>query len=118
MARLKYCNCPFPIPPRILLYKSLLPRMACIFFLSEYLTIFPPWSVIGMGYFFFILVTLHLCLLLIHHYLWNSQKWQILISVNRDLDFFIFWDSWPEKIDQLIFRNAKEIYFNEKFPIL
>ena len=23
-------------------------------------------------------------------YLWNSQKWQILISVNRDLDFFIF----------------------------
>ena len=37
MARLKYCNCvwpslPFPIPPRILLYKSLLPRMACIFF--------------------------------------------------------------------------------------
>jgi hypothetical protein len=31
MARLKYCNCvwpslPFPIPPRILLYKSLLPR--------------------------------------------------------------------------------------------
>jgi hypothetical protein len=37
MARLKYCSCvwpllPFPIPPRILLYKSLLPRMACIFF--------------------------------------------------------------------------------------
>ena len=75
MARLKYCNCPFPIPPRILLYKSLLPRMACIFFLSESLTIFPPWSVIGMGYLFFILVTLHLCLLLIHRYLWNSQKW-------------------------------------------
>jgi hypothetical protein len=23
-----------------------------------------------------------------------------------------------QKIDQLIFRNAKEIYFNEKFPIL
>jgi hypothetical protein len=23
-----------------------------------------------------------------------------------------------KKIDQLIFRNAKEIYFNEKFPIL
>ena len=47
-----------------------------------------PWSVIGMGYFFFILVTLHLCLLLIHRYLWNSQKWEILIFVNRDLDFF------------------------------
>ena len=37
MARLTYCNCvwsslPFPISPRILLYKSLLPRMH--FFLS------------------------------------------------------------------------------------
>ena len=30
------------------------------------------------------------------------------ISVHRKL----------KKIDQLIFRNAKEIYFNEKFPIL
>ena len=39
---------------------------------------------------FFILVTLDLCLLLIHRDLWNSQKWQILISVNRDLDFFNF----------------------------
>jgi hypothetical protein len=29
---------------------------------------------------FFILVTLDLCLLLIHRELWNSQKWQILIS--------------------------------------
>ena len=37
---------------------------------------------------FFILVTLDLCLLLIHRDLWNSQKWQILISVNRDLDFY------------------------------
>ena len=44
-----------------------------------------PWSVIGMGYFF-----LFSCLLLIHRYLWNSQKWQILIQVNRDLDFFYF----------------------------
>ena len=56
------------------------------FFFS--LTIFFPWSVIGV--FFFILVTLDLCLLLIHRDLWNSQKWQILISVNRDLDFFYF----------------------------
>jgi hypothetical protein len=39
---------------------------------------------------FFILVTLDLCLLLIHRDLWNSQKWQILISVNRDLDLFLF----------------------------
>ena len=30
------------------------------------------------------------------------------ISVHRKL----------KKIDQMIFRNAKEIYFNEKFPIL
>ena len=48
---------------------------------------------------FFIFVTLDFCLLLIHRDLWNSQKWQILISVNRDLDFFfIFWDSWPETL--------------------
>jgi hypothetical protein len=39
---------------------------------------------------FFILVTLDLCLLLIYRDLWNSQKWQILISVNRDLDLFLF----------------------------
>ena len=38
---------------------------------------------------FFILVTLDLCLLLIHRDLWNSQKCQILISVNRDLDLFL-----------------------------
>ena len=51
--------------------------------------VFPcPWSVIGV--FFFILVTLDLCLLLIYRDLWNSQKWQILISVNRDFDFFYF----------------------------
>jgi hypothetical protein len=71
----------------------LLPRMACIFFFSRVSHhFFPwPWSVIGNGIgFFFILVTLHLCLLLIHRYLWNSQKSQILISVNRDLDFFYF----------------------------
>jgi hypothetical protein len=43
-----------------------------------------------IGVFFFILVTLDLRLLLIHRDLWNSQKWQILISVNRDLDFFLF----------------------------
>jgi hypothetical protein len=34
------------------------------------------------GVFFFILVTLNLCLLLIHRYLWNSQKWQILFSIS------------------------------------
>jgi hypothetical protein len=50
---------------------------------------------------FFILVTLDLCLLLIHRDLWNSQKCYfqssifVVISVNRELDFF-FWDSWPE----------------------
>jgi hypothetical protein len=46
IARLKYCNCvwpslPFPIPPRILLYKSLLPRMACIFFSLSLSPFFP-----------------------------------------------------------------------------
>ena len=56
--------------------------MACIFFLSHYISV--------IGVFFFILVTLHLCLLLIYRYLWNFQKWQILISVNRELDFLHF----------------------------
>ena len=42
-------------------YKSLLPCMACIFFLSHYISV--------IGVFFFILVTLHLCLLLIYRYL-------------------------------------------------
>jgi hypothetical protein len=95
MARLKYCNCvwpslPFPIPPRILLYKSLLPHMVCIFFSLRVSHHFPPMICDWNGLFFFILVTLHLCLLLIRSYLWNSQKWQILISVNRDSDFFYF----------------------------
>ena len=50
MARLNYCNCvwpslPFSIPPRTLLYKSLLPRMACIFFLSG-LSPFSPMAMI------------------------------------------------------------------------
>jgi hypothetical protein len=50
-----------------------------------------------IGVFFFILVTLDLCLVLIHRDLWNSQKWQMLISMNRDLNLFlIFCDSWPE----------------------
>ena len=54
------------------------------FFLS--FTIFFSWSVIGVVrvssavVFFFILVTLDLCLLLIYRDLWNSQKCQILIS--------------------------------------
>jgi hypothetical protein len=46
-------------------------------------------------------------------------------SANKDIPFkttlFIYSNIFsPEviKIDQLIFRNAKEIYFNEKFPIV
>ena len=34
------------------------------------------------------------------------------------IDSQIFVHRKFKKIDQLIFRNAKEIYFNEKFPIL
>jgi hypothetical protein len=38
---------------------------------------------------------LWLIIILIHRDLWNSQKWQILIPVNHDLDFFfINWDLW------------------------
>ena len=54
----------------------------------------------------FIFVTLDLCLLLIYRDLWNSRKWQILISNLQSLSLFpwiliwifflIFWDSWPE----------------------
>ena len=34
------------------------------------------------------------------------------------IDSQIFVHQKLKKLDQLIFRNAKEIYFNEKFPIL
>jgi hypothetical protein len=64
--------------------------MVCIFFSLRVSHHFPTMICDWNGLFFFILVTLHLCLLLIRSYLWNSQKWQILISVNRDLDFFYF----------------------------
>ena len=43
-----------------------------------------------LGYLVYSRVTLDLWLILIHRDLWNSQKWQILISVNPDLDFFFF----------------------------
>jgi hypothetical protein len=42
-----------------------------------------------LGYLVYSRVTLDLWLILIHRDLWNSQKWQVLISVNRDLDFFL-----------------------------
>jgi hypothetical protein len=68
---------------------------ACISYLS--FTIFfsriCDWGNLGLTYdwgIFFILVTLDLFLVLIHRDLWNSQKWQILISLNRNLDFFFF----------------------------
>ena len=64
-----------------------------LFFLS--FTIFV--HVLWLWYLVYSRVTLHLWLVLIHRDLWNSQKWQILISVNLDLDiFFINWDLWPE----------------------
>ena len=57
---------------------------AFIFLSYHFFSMICDWGI------FFILVTLDLCLLLIHRDLWNSQKWQILISVNRDLGFFLF----------------------------
>jgi hypothetical protein len=56
-----------------------------LFFLSFTIFVHDLW----LGYFVYSRVTLDLWLILIHHDLWNSQKWQILISVNRDLDFFL-----------------------------
>ena len=63
---------------------SLFSATHAFFSLSPFFPMICDWSI------FFILVTLDLFLLLIHRDLWNSQKWQILISVNRDLDFFLF----------------------------
>ena len=69
--------------------------------------------------FFFILVTLHLCLLLIHRYLWNSQKCQILISVNRDFDFFYFLRfvkfSSKEKVFKIHVDLNLQIFFSSIF---
>jgi hypothetical protein len=59
---------------------------------------------------FFILMTLDLCLLLIHRDLWNSQKWQMLFSVNSDLDFFSLWDSWPEPPPLLKFSSMEKVF--------
>ena len=71
------------------------------------------------GVFFFILVTLHLCLLLIHRYLWNSQKCQILISVNRDFDFFYFLRfvkfSSKEKVFKIHVDLNLQIFFSSIF---
>ena len=58
---------------------------AFVFYLSPFFFTVCDWGI------WYILVTLDLCLLFIHRHLWNSQKWQILLSVNRDLDFFISW---------------------------
>ena len=51
---------------------------------SKNSSVIPGKSRTMIGYFFFILVTLDLSLLLIRRDLWNSQTCQILISVNRD----------------------------------
>jgi hypothetical protein len=56
-----------------------------LFFLSFTIFFHDLW----LGYLVYFRVTLDLRLILIHRDLWNSQKWQILISVNRDLDFFL-----------------------------
>ena len=68
--------------------------------------------------FFFILVTLDLCLLLIHLDLCNFQKWPILISVNRDLDSFLFSEIRDQKQTPLFFlefssmEKVFKIYLN------
>ena len=56
-----------------------------LFFLSFTIFFHDLW----LGYLVYSRVTLDLRLILIHRDLWNSQKWQISISVNRDLDFFL-----------------------------
>ena len=57
----------------------------------------------------------------------HDWKIKYLVSCNKGpspfndmlYDFLLYIIFSPEvlKVDQLIFRNAKEIYFNEKFPI-
>jgi hypothetical protein len=51
-----------------------------------------------LGYLVYSRVTLDLWLILIHRDLWNSQKWQILISVNCDLDFFLLTEICDQKL--------------------
>jgi hypothetical protein len=57
----------------------------------------------------------------------NILKGEVLLTVNCPIfpPFYLsiliakyLFTGSLKKIDQLIFRNAKEIYFNEKFPIL
>jgi hypothetical protein len=55
-----------------------------LFFLSFTIFFHDLW----LGYLVYSRMTLDLWLILIHRDLWNSQKWQISISMNRDLDFF------------------------------
>ena len=56
--------------------------------------------------------------------LFRLLKDEVLLTVGCPIyppfyiDSQIFFHRKFKKIDQLIFRNAKEIYFNDKFPII
>jgi hypothetical protein len=95
MARLKHCNFLWPS----LLFS--LPRIH-YFFLSFTICFHDLW----LGYLVYSRVTLDLWLILIHRDLWNSQKWQILISVNRDLDFFLLTEICDQKLPPLFFLKV------------
>ena len=67
-----------------------------LFFLS--FTIFSSCTVIGVfGLFSCDPRFMANILILIHRDLWNSQKWQIIISVNRDLDYLLLTEICDQK---------------------
>jgi hypothetical protein len=85
-----------------------------LFFLSFTIFVHDLW----LGYLVYSRVTLDLWLILIHRDLWNSQKWQILISVNRDLDFFLLTEICDQKPHPLfrVFVYWRGVLNRSKFP--
>ena len=93
MARLKTLQFRLTLTPVFTATHAFLISLFCYFPYSPFIS----WSVNGViaDYdwgIFFILVTLDLCLLLIQRDLWYSQKWQILISVNRRYCSYLYFD--------------------------
>jgi hypothetical protein len=96
----------------------LLPRMACIFLSPSLSPFFPHDLWLEWSIFFYSRDPSFMTLIDSPLFVKFSKMANFNFRESWFGFFLIFWDSWPEKIDQLIFRNAKEIHFNGKFPIL
>ena len=103
----KHCNFIWPSLP------FSLPHIRYFFSLSPFF-----FHDLWLGYLVYSRVTLDLWLILIHRDLWNSQKWQILISVNRDLDFFLLTEICDQKPHPLfrVFVYWRGVLNRSKFP--